>query len=134
MVTRANGKTRYLVQSRANWTFLDTSSDYSPERGSRTEDAHTSFLPILPCSHTCHNYTVHDLPRAKKKRWKQRSETKWWLCTGKNKIAVQRREKNSIKRREHTKHSKEWGKLYSRRDGNGKLVSLKGKERVEKWM
>lgn len=72
MVTGVDGKTRYLVRSRANWTFLDTSSDCYPETGSRIEDAHTSSQPIPLCSHTCHNYTGHDLPWGKKKRWRSR--------------------------------------------------------------
>lgn len=66
MATGADGKTRYLVRSRANWTFRDTSSYCSPEKVSRTKGAHTSSQPIPPCSHTCHNYTGHDLPRERR--------------------------------------------------------------------
>lgn len=66
MATGAQGKTRYLVRSRANWTFLDTSSYCSPEKVSRTKGARTSSQPIPPCSHTCHNYIGHDLPRKRK--------------------------------------------------------------------
>lgn len=57
------GKTGYLVRSRANWTFRDTSSCWSPETGRRTKDARTSSRPSPPCSHTCHSYTGRDLQR-----------------------------------------------------------------------
>lgn len=64
-VTMATGwgeETKYLVQSRANWTFRDTSSYCSPETGGRTTDAHTSFRSIPPYNCTYHSYTGRDLP------------------------------------------------------------------------
>lgn len=76
MATGADRKARYLVRSRADWTFLDTSSDCSPETQSRTEDAHTFSLPTPPCSHTCHSYTGRDLPRGmeEEERWDREGE------------------------------------------------------------
>lgn len=67
-------KTRYLVRSRANWTFRDTSSRCSPETGSRTKDARTSCRPSPPCSHTCHSYTGRDLRREEEGRGQSRRE------------------------------------------------------------
>lgn len=67
-------KTRYLVRSRANWTFRDTSSRCSPETESRTKDARTSCRPSPPCSHTCHSYTGRDLRREEEGRGQSRGE------------------------------------------------------------
>lgn len=70
VVTMATGweeETTYLVQSRANWTFRDTSSYCSPETGGRTKDAHTSSQSNPPYSYTYHSYTGRDLSGKRKK-------------------------------------------------------------------
>lgn len=69
-VTMATGweeETTYLVQSRANWTFRDTSSYCSPETGGRTTDVHTSSRSIPPYNYTYHSYTGRDLPGKRRK-------------------------------------------------------------------
>jgi len=69
--------------------FLCISSDCFLKTGSKSEDAHTSSQPILPYSHTGHNYTGHGLPRGqrknqKKHRFKTKSECKQYLSPGIN--------------------------------------------------
>lgn len=64
-----------LVRSRADWRFLDTSSDCSLQTWSRREGARTSGLTTPLYSHTCHSYTVHDLSRSR------RCTCRMWGCS-----------------------------------------------------